>query len=186
MKEIKMKGSRVSEALAQIDALEDLSPKNKGCLRLLTEEMFSMCKELLNAQVVDFEIKRDQERYTLRVTTQTRVNEAAREQFLSMSSSGKNAANQGIKGMLGAVLEALSFANNDPTLSNACWTYGMSTPGGEYACMWSLSHYMDVAPAETVKSDWDGMEKSIIANFANDVSIGVRGDRLEMTVTKNF
>lgn len=30
------------------------------------------------------------------------------------------------------------------------------------------------------------MEKSIIANFADDVTIGVRRERLEMTVTQTF
>lgn len=185
MKQIRITESKVSEALAQIDALEGLSPKDRGCLRLLAEEMFSMCRELLGAESLDFEVKREERRYTLRMFTKTRVGEEAREHFLSMSSSGKNAANQGIKGMLGAVLEVLSF-EGDPELYGSSWTYGMNTPGGEYSCMWTLSQYMEAAPKEKIKSEWDGMEKSIIANFADDVSIGVRSGKLEMTVTKTF
>lgn len=80
-----------------------------------------------------------------------------------MSSNGKNAANQGIKGMLGAVLEALSFGG-DPAVYGALYSYGMHGLGGEYACMWSLSRYMDTAPQEKIKDDWDEMEKSIIAS----------------------
>ena len=52
--------------------------------------------------------------------------------------------------------------------------------------MWTLSQYMEFAPKEKIKREWDGMEKSIIANFADDVSIGVRSGKLEMTVTKTF
>jgi hypothetical protein len=52
--------------------------------------------------------------------------------------------------------------------------------------MWALSQYMEFAPKEKIKREWDGMEKSIIANFADDVSIGVRSGKLEMTVTKTF
>lgn len=185
MKEIKITESKMSEALAQIDTLEGLRPKDRGCLRLLTEEMFSMCRELLGTDALDFEVKRDEGRYTLRTATKTRVGEEAREHFLSISSSGKNAANQGIKGMLGAVLEALSF-EGAPELYGSAWAYGMHTPVGGYACMWTLSQYMEFAPKEKVKSEWDGMEKSIIANFADDVSIGVRSGKLEMTVTKTF
>jgi hypothetical protein len=175
----------MSEALAQIDALEGLGLKDRGCLRLLTEEMFSMCRELLATDSLDFEVKRDEGRYILRTVTKTRVDEKAREQFLSMSSSGKNAANQGIKGMLGAVLEALE-SGVEQECSTSMWAYGMQIPNGEYTYMWTLSQYMKAAPKEKVESEWDGMEKSIIANFADDISIGVRSGKLEMTVTKIF
>ncbi len=185
MKQIKLTQSDMGKALAEIDALEGLRPKDKGSLRLLTEEMFSLCKELLEVDTLDFEITQDAERYTLRTSTKTRVNEAAREELLSMSSNGKNAANKGIKGMLGAVLEVLSF-EYAPELYNPAWTYGMQTVGGDYTSIWTLSQYMEQAPQEKVKNEWDGMEKSIIANFADDVSIGVRGGKVEMIVTKNI
>lgn len=87
--------------------------------------------------------------------------------------------------MLGAVLEALE-GGAEQELSTSVWAYGMSTPDGEYASMWTLSQYIEAAPKEKVKSEWDGMEKSIIANFADDVSIGVRNNKLEMTVTKTL
>lgn len=185
MKKIRITESKMREALAQIDTLEELSPKDGGCLRLLAEEMFSMCRELLDADALDFELERDKERFTLRTVTKTRVREEARQHFLSMSSNGKNVANQGIKGMLGAVLEVLSF-EGEPDFYVPAWTYGIHTPGGGYACMWTLSQYIEFAPKEKLKSEWDGMEKSIIANFADDVSIGVRSGKLEMTVTKAF
>lgn len=65
MKEIRITESKMSEALTQIDTLDGLSPKDSGYLRLLTEEMFSMCKELLGADTLDFEVKRDNGRYAL-------------------------------------------------------------------------------------------------------------------------
>ena len=42
MKQINVTESKMSEAMTQIEGLDGLSPKEKGCLRLLTEEMFSM------------------------------------------------------------------------------------------------------------------------------------------------
>ncbi|MEG1946884.1 MAG: hypothetical protein RR139_07280 [Lachnospiraceae bacterium] len=47
MKEIKITGSKIKEVLTQIDTIGELGHKERGCLRLLTEEMFSMCHELL-------------------------------------------------------------------------------------------------------------------------------------------
>lgn len=60
------------------------------------------------------------------------------------------------------------------------------TMGGEAACIWTLSQYMKYAPPEKAKDEWDGMEKSIIANFTDDVSIGVRSGMLNMTEAKTF
>ena len=185
MKEIRITESNMSEALTQIETLDGLSPKDSSCLRLLTEEMFSMCKELLGAGTLDFEVRRDNGRYALQISTKTRVDEEARQHFLSMSSKGKNAANQGIKGMLGAVLEALESGAGQE-LSASAWAYGLSIPGDEYVSMWTLSQYIESAPKEKIKNEWDGMEKSIIANFADDVSIGVRNNKLEMTVIKTL
>lgn len=147
--------------------------------------MFSMCKELLKTDKLDFEMRKTDNQYSLRIYVKRRVNEDARAHFLSMSSDGHNDANKGVKGIIGAVLETLSF-DTDPDACSASLAYGMYMPGNEYTYMWSLSKYMDYTKKEKVKDEWDGMEKSIIANFADDVSIGVRSGKLEMTVTKTF
>lgn len=185
MKQISMTEVKVSEALAQIDALEHISPKNAGCLRLLTEEMFSMLRELLHVDSPDFTMEQKGSQYRLQTVTKTCVNEEAREQFLSMSTSGKNEAAKGFRGMLGTIVEVMSF-EGDPQACMASWSYGMHAPINGYSYQWSLSQYMEEAPQEESKAEWDGMEKSIIANFADDVSIGVRSGKLEMTVTKEF
>lgn len=185
MKTISMTESKVTEALAQIDALEGINPKDRGCLRLLTEEMFSMAAELLDTNFMDFSLKNDKGQYSLCISTKTRVDETARDHFLSMSSSGKNTANKGVKGLLGSVLELLSY-DGDFSQYGGSIPYGLYAPGRDVTCMWMLSQYMEYAPLEKVRTEWDGMEKSIIANFADDVAIGVRSGRLEMTVTKTF
>lgn len=185
MKEIKISESTVKEVLSHFDSLDGIPPKNIGCLRLLTEEMFSMCHELLDKDTLDFSLTQAEHKYTLRVATKTRVDSHAREEFLSLSSSGKNDANKGIQGMLGGILEMLSL-EGEPEMCHAAWSYGMSPAMENYSYLWSLAQYMETAPDEEVSQEWDGMEKSIIANFADDVSIGVRSGRLEMIVTKTF
>lgn len=185
MKEIRITESRMSDALSQIDAIADLNPKESSCLRLLTEEMFSMCTELLQVCVFDFKITHQDNQYALCLSTKTRVDEVAREQLLSVSSSGKNAANKGIKGVMGAILEIFSI-EEDPALYNIDWARGMDMDSDDYSFMWILSQYTLSTPADKLRKDWDGIEKSIIANFSNDVTIAVRSGKLEMTVTKIF
>lgn len=185
MKKIHITDSSMTEAMAQIDLLEHLSPKDQNCLRLLAEEMFSMCNELLHTHRLNFEMENEKTSFMLRVSTKTNVDDNAREAFMSMSSSGKNEANKGVKGMLGAVLE-LMFVQGSYEYAPSSWSYGIHPGSDGYSCMWTLSQFMDQAPRDKAKNEWDGMEKSIIANFADDVTIGVRSGRLEMTVTKVF
>ncbi|MEG1560234.1 MAG: hypothetical protein RRY79_05550 [Clostridia bacterium] len=185
MKQISIKESTINEAMAQIDALDGINPKNRSCLRLLTEEMFSMAMELLNKDSMDFSLKNENGQYDICVATKTKVSEKAREQFLSISSSGKNIANKGVKGLLGAVFELFSYDGSFDEYTEMI-PYGVYSHGGEFSYMWMLSEYMDHVPEETLRTNWDGMEKSIIVNFSDDVAIGVRNGKLEMTVTKTF
>lgn len=185
MKRISITESTVTQAMALLDTLDDLSARQKNNLRLLTEEMFSMVNELLDADRLDYEISGEDKKYVLKVSVRTRVSEKARSQFLSLSSDDRNAANRGLKGMLGAVMESLLYGDMRGE-EYAGWRYGITPPMGEYGRMWMLSQYITAAPREKAEGDWDGMEKSIIANFADDISIGVRSGRLEMAVTKAF
>lgn len=185
MKQISVSESKMSEAMTQIEGLDGLSPKEKGCLRLLTEEMFSMCRELLDVETLDFNVGHEGKDYTLKITAKTHVDEEARKQFLSMSSSGRNTAYRGVKGLLSTVVEAFNY-DLDPATCNQMFGYGFNMIDGSTMPVWSLSNYIDTAPQEEVSRDWDEMEKSIIANFADDVEIGARSNRLEITVTKKF
>lgn len=47
MKEIKITSSKIKEALEQIDTITELNIKERSCLRLLTEEMFYVCGNLV-------------------------------------------------------------------------------------------------------------------------------------------
>lgn len=183
MKQINLKECLVTEAMTQIDTWEGITPKVRGCLRLLTEEMFSLVKELLELTAADFEIRQEDSQYALTISTNTRINLDTREELLSLSTSGKNAANKGFKGILGAVLESF-LIEGDSSLYTPAFTYGLVGGSEEYAYLWTYSRYMEYVPQEESRKNWDGMEKSIIACFADDVAIAVRSGRLEMTVTK--
>ena len=51
--------------------------------------------------------------------------------------------------------------------------------------MWSLSNCQtSVKKNNSALEDWDELEKSIIANLADDVTVGINGDNVEMVITK--
>jgi hypothetical protein len=55
---------------------------------------------------------------------------------------------------------------------------------------WSLLQYKSMVEQEKQHKQsseaWDELEKSIVANIADDVKVGVRGDIVEMTIIKRF
>jgi hypothetical protein len=50
---------------------------------------------------------------------------------------------------------------------------------------WSLNKYRNVVKKENVE-DWDELEKSIIANIADDVIVGVKGRKATFIIVKKF
>jgi len=185
MKQLSLTGCNVSEAIDIMDGISELSPKNKSCIRLLTEEMFSMCKELLDIEDMDFQVEVFPDKCILKTITRTQIDDKTKRELLSVSSDGKNAANRGIKGFFGSVMETLFYegAGTGYSPSMVC---GVVTPGEENLYYWSLSQYIANAPKEEVKKEWDGMERAIIVNFADDVSVGMRSGKLEICVTKKI
>jgi len=185
MKKLNLTDCNVTEAMEIMEGLNELSEKNKNCLRLLTEEMFSMCKELLTVEEMDFQIELLPNECVLSTMTNTQIDDTTKKQLLSVSSDGKNAANKGIKGFFGSVMEAL-FYDSDPGSYSPIMVYGMVSPHEENLYYWSLAQYMENAPKEEIKKEWDGMEKAIIVNFADDVKVAIRNGKLELSVTKKL
>ena len=53
-----------------------------------------------------------------------------------------------------------------------------------YLRQWSLNRYKNAA--EENGEEWDELEASIIANLADDVIVGIKGSKVDITVKKKF
>ena len=179
---IKCTGSNVEEAMNQIGELSGLDPKQKNCLTLLTEEMFSMMSTVLANKEATFAIAKEDETWTLTMIINTYVDLTAKRELLSMATDGKNLAHKGLKGAMTAFLELISGGDAAAVITpNA-----MVGDTVDYVQMWQMSQYLTgLSDADRAKA-WDGLEKSIIANFADDVFVGVTDNRVKMVVTKKF
>ncbi|MBQ9604811.1 MAG: hypothetical protein IJR45_05285, partial [Firmicutes bacterium] len=111
---------------------------------------------------------------------------ADREKILSISSSGKNSAAKGIMGKVRSVFETMLIdyvvAYNETY--DTYYTMGMITDAPPYySAAWSLIQYKE---AEKSEDEWDELEKSIIANLADDVVVGFKGKQVDIIVKKDF
>ena len=170
-------------------AYSNLDKKQTGRLRLLAEELVEMLPELLSFSKGKFWIESEEKVFSLHtvLTPNESMTAERREKLLAVSSTGKNSAAIGImsKIKLAAEFMLIDYEEN-ATYSTPFYENGMINPvsiGMDLA--WSLNSYKQ--KANTQKDErWDELEKSIIANIADDVLVGVQGKKVEIIVKKSF
>lgn len=188
-------GVGVSEALAQAEAtalFRALSKKDALHLRLLTEELMGMMQALTGQRDAEFWIEAEDKAFHLHLKANASMNTELRAKLLSAATTGENAAAKGVMGKLRDLFErALEPVDGTlPAFYSAGWSYTGADSANlamAAASVWSLNRYKAFAQ-ESVgpKEDWDELEKSIVANLADEVEISIRGGMVEMIIYKNF
>lgn len=171
-----------------------LDKKSTMRLRLLAEEMICMLPQLLIYGKGAFWIESSGRDYELHLTvTPYDKNEFDRDKVIKVSTSGKNAAATGIIGKICASVETMMADRAKLAKEDPYSFYMMGTMGfmGSYTddMSWSLANYRNAFDDEVQqkqKEAWDELEKSIIANLADDVIVGVRGGKIDIVVKKKF
>ena len=169
----------------------NLSKKDAGRLRLLAEELVGMLPELLEFSEGEFWVESEGNKFELH--TELAPNEALtsdkREKLLEVSSSGKNASAKGImaKIKLAAAFMMIDYETNaaDMPLGYGFYSDGLSGVNSFSAQAWSLAAYRNKAKKEQSEK-WDELERSIIANIADEVLVGIQGKKVEIIVKKSF
>lgn len=143
--------------------------KNALRVRLLSEEVLRLAKSIIGLGGMDFWIEGTSRVAYINLTSQVQVDQARKEELLSMSSSGENALEQGFFGKLVSL-------------------FTMDAPGGT---SWSLKEYLD--DLRHKKEDdlysqeaWADLERSLVASLADDIEVGVSSNKVTMKVTKDL
>ncbi len=190
-------GVGFAEALSQTErvaAFKELPEKSALHLRLLAEEMMGIMHALTGEKKADFWIDDENGVFSLHLSSFAEMDSQMRKKLLSVSKSGRNDAARGVTGKLRDLFERF-MAPGDMSI-------GQSLAAGlccesmdpEFGVMrlapddyWSLRRY-SAALERTAEPDenWDELEKSVVANLADDVRIGIKGRNVEITIIKKF
>ena len=186
------------EALNQAEAVAvycGLDKKSALHLRLLTEEMMGLLHALTGELEAEFWIENKGMNFQLHMTTRTLMSLEKRDMLLSVSTTGKNAA---ARGVLGKLLDVFACSVVAQQGNSYAWYQeaGMVDPVA-YAAQtaiidWSMQKYRKSVEEKLAENDpaaqeaWDELEKSIVNRLADEISIGIRGDRVEMVIYKRF
>lgn len=172
-----------------------LSAKQSLQLRLLAEEMVGMLPELLEIGNGEFWIENDGPEYELHAAIKTkRMTLDKKEEIMSVSKSGVNASSKGIINKIKLIAESMADGYVEASkMSNTAGYefYDMGSATGQlqneiWSEAWSLKNYRDNAQDNKDKETWDELEKSVIANIADDVIVGYIGKKVNIIIKKVF
>ncbi len=182
----------LAEKTARYNALDK---KQELKLSLLCEELVGMLPKLLEYGSGEFWIENEGKSFEIHavVKAETKLTSLDREELLAISASGKNAASVGIMNKIriaaevmiaNYALSAASIGDIENAASPDFYNMGMNTNPIGYTDQWSLSSYRSSAKPDAAA--WDELEKSIIANLADDVTVGIIRGKVEIVVKKKF
>lgn len=167
--------------IEQAAAKNALLPRDTNVLRLLGEEMFSMTMNLAESTDCTFDIWNSEKQFELRLRAKAKVSPESKRDFVSVSSSKENTLAKGLIGKIRSAMEDYLYDDG-----KGGYLVFFSDPTSGYTQVWSLNDYMINTPPEKQKEDWDGLERSILINTADDIIIGVGNGLVEMTIKKSF
>jgi hypothetical protein len=167
-----------------------LSHKQSLQLRLLCEEADGMLPNIID----DFEgslwIEYDNGVCKLNVSIRIPELTAGRKrELVEISSNKKNASSVGIVGKIRCALEDFLLNEDEYVRSTSVGLFHPSTgysEGVDYSYIWSLEQYKNTVNEESEAVAWDELEKSIIASIADDVIVGVKGNKADIIIVKKF
>ena len=181
-------GSRgaTSAALREADRFAKetgLTGKQALHLRLLTEELLGVLNGVTEVKDGSFVIEQENEEYRLRLSARTfPVGETAQQRLLGASSSGENAFYQGVVGKLRMVADWYSKGARQADQD----VYVGAGFASHIPEEWSLVRMRNRLAREKKAAQWDELEASILLRLADDVRIGLRSERIAITVFKTF
>ena len=182
-----------------------VSAKEALRLRLISEELMGLLSGITeNDYTALFWIEGNDRKCEFHLLGRTEMTRERRAELLETATNRKNAAATGIMGkirdMIGVgVLGLRDVINADPGTSDesllSFYDEGvdMSSPV-EGMSMWSLTNYRasmleiygDMMKEKEEREPWDELERSIIANLADDVHVSIRMDRVEIVVYRTY
>jgi hypothetical protein len=166
-------------------------------LRLLSEELIELVRALDSENENNFWLETNGNNIEIHLKTVISMDLATRNELLSVSSSGKNEAAKGIIGRIREMITVASLPEDPETkimTKQALGLMALGNPSNAYyggAYSWSLATYSaSVGKASSTEDGiteaQDELEKSIVANLADDVKVTIVDSNVEVVIYKAY
>jgi len=180
-----------ANALAETEraaAYNHLQPQSVNTLRLLAEEAIAVTADVLKSFVGQFWLENDGPHYELHLLAAASIGLDELDTFVDLSTAKNNTYPKGLKGKLSSVIDAFLIAQGE-TAAMGVGISGMlgGISASPDSMVWTMSRYQQETPAEEPKDEeLEGIERSIIERYADDIVVTVRSNRVELVVKKTL
>ena len=184
-----------------LDAVEEFSrdmgfdERSARRTRLLAEETMSMVRAIVREFVAEFWMESTPAcNCILHLQADSPMDFEKKQELIETSSRQRNEASVGIMGKIQDFIEdslySMEYSQRVTMGGSEIVSLGGVAMGMD-GYMWSLDKYredMEQKSDEDVAMDaaLEELEKSIVANIADDIRVYVKGNNLEMIIQKNF
>ena len=155
------------EETRKVSAYRGLSEKESLHLLLFTEEILSIARLISGDMTASFWIESEGKSFQLHMTTNTMLDKKKRAQLIDAATSRKNEAAHSFLGKIRDAIEQAIASDN-------------SYDEVPYDVM------SDIVGREIEDPEWDEIECSILRKLADNVKVSIRGDVVDVTVSKSF
>ena len=166
-------GNGFKEAVEQarkVSVFNDLNQDEELDLLLMTEEMLSLLNNVYGDIKASFWIEVEGgTRFELHMAAELILDKEKRAKLLSLATSRKNEAATGFLGRLRDKFEEAMTLDSDKRAEER-----------------SSDVLADIPYGIMGEPEWDGYERSILQSISDEVKIGIRGQKAEITVCKNY
>ena len=202
--EIDQKNTRVAqimEVTEQFAQYLELEKKQRFYLNILVEESLGMIGMIAESFKGEFWIEGEKgENSEIHLQFRTYLDAEKRKELLKVATQ-ESEKSTGFMNRLRGVIESCLYAaledeeEETQTVSRPSAAYvprGVVLPTAiSSGCVWSMEEYrkgMEKAENtdKTAKESWDELEKSIVANIADDIRVSMKGATVEMVIKKRF
>ena len=158
----------IKEVAEQFEEKAKITGKDALRFSLLAEESIRLVSSIMTEKdPIEIWFVGDRRIAHICLRTETYIDENKREEFLSISSDGKNGAD---RSFIDDVKEFI-FRPKKPR-----WTLA------EYEAELMRKRAED----KYAEAAWENLERSVLANLADDIAVGIKNDNLLIIVTKDF
>ena len=175
-----------------------LSKQDTLRLDLLVEETLGMVKTMLEDFYGQIWFVADGRNCEIHFEATSDMNAEKKDELISVSSTGKNAAKRGFMTKLGEVISGTlrGMGRTMDAYGQETMQYGIvhspsvMSGNADMMTVWTLQTYRDdllqARGANDADEALEDLEKSIVAKLADDIVVGVKGDRIDLVITKKF
>lgn len=175
---------------------EDLPDKASLQLQLLAEEIVSLMRAISFDYEGTYMVSGENGKYELTVEGETLINPKRKKDLMSIATKQKPST--GVLNRIKNIFEGfMTFTEEAAPSGDTANIMYMTTEIGDMqafnvlqAQSWSLKSYRQQVEEslddEDMKAGWEELERSIIANLADDVTVEIKASKVLITVYKEF